>query len=106
VVFCRIVSSPGADETILAVNETVFRLGSRTPETANGYQACNNTAGSAGGQTGDRQMRTLSFLLAFAFMAVPSMAGSTDTLPGIGTFAYNGPPIAIAAPQSLVVAAR
>ena len=56
---------------------------------------------------GDRQMRTLSFLLAFAFMlAAPSMAGSTDTLPGIGTFAYNGSPIAINAPQSLVVAAR
>jgi hypothetical protein len=57
---------------------------------------------------GDRQMRTLSFLLAFAFMlAGPSMAGSTDnTLPGIGTFAYNGSPIAITAPQSLVVAAR
>jgi hypothetical protein len=57
---------------------------------------------------GDRQMRTLSFLLAFAFMlAGHSMAGSTDnTLPGIGTFAYNGSPIAITAPQSLVVAAR
>ena len=53
-------------------------------------------------------MRTLSFLLAFAFMlAGPSMAGSTDnTLPGIGTFAYNGAPLAVAAPQSLVVAAR
>ena len=53
-------------------------------------------------------MRTLSFMLAFAFvMAGPSMAGSMDsTLPGIGTFAYNGAPIASSAPQSLVVAAR
>ena len=53
-------------------------------------------------------MRTLSFILAFAFvLAGPSMAGSLDNgLPGVGTFAYNGSPIAITAPQSLVVAAR
>jgi hypothetical protein len=43
-------------------------------------------------------MRTLSFILAFAFvLAGPSLAGSSDTgLPGIGTFAYNGSPIATA----------
>jgi hypothetical protein len=37
-------------------------------------------------------MRTISFILAFAFiLAGPSMAGSSDQgLPGIGTFAYNG----------------
>jgi hypothetical protein len=65
------------------------------------------TAGSAGSQTGDSQMRTLSFILAFAFiLAGPSMAGSSDKgLPGIGTFAYNGSPV-VAAPQALVVAAR
>jgi hypothetical protein len=52
-------------------------------------------------------MRTLSFILAFAFvLAGPSMAGSPETsLPGIGTFAYNGSPVA-AAPQAIVVAAR
>ena len=51
-------------------------------------------------------MRTLSFILAFAFvLAGPSMAGSPDNLPGIGTFAYNGPLIA-PAPHSIVVAAR
>jgi hypothetical protein len=52
-------------------------------------------------------MRTLSFILAFAFiLAGPSMAGSSDKgLPGIGTFAYNGSP-GSAAPQALVVAAR
>ena len=51
-------------------------------------------------------MRTLSFILAFAFiLAGPSMAGSSDrSLPGVGTFAYSGAPIA--APQALVVAAR
>jgi hypothetical protein len=64
------------------------------------------TAASAGTQTGDSQMRTLSFILAFAFMLVgPSVAGSLDGgLPGIGTFAYGGSPIAASAP--IVVAAR
>jgi hypothetical protein len=66
------------------------------------------TAGSAGGKTGDSQMRTLSFFLAFALvLAGPSIAGSLDGgLPGIGTFAYNGLPIATSTPQALVVAAR
>lgn len=51
-------------------------------------------------------MRTISFILAFAFiLAGPSMAGSSDNgLPGIGTFSYNGSPIATAAP--LLVAAN
>ena len=53
-------------------------------------------------------MRTLSFILAFAFvLAGPSMAGSVDsTLPGIGTFAYDGPPIVTSAPGAMVVAVR
>jgi hypothetical protein len=53
-------------------------------------------------------MRNLSFLLAFAFLfAGASMAGSMDSgLPGIGTFAYSGSPVATPAQQSLVVAAR
>jgi hypothetical protein len=53
-------------------------------------------------------MRTLSFMLAVAFvLAGPSMAGSADnSLPGIGTFAYNGSPIASSGPQSVLVAAR
>ena len=40
-------------------------------------------------------MRTISFILAFAFvMAGSSMAGSAETgLPGIGTFSYNGSPV-------------
>ena len=57
-------------------------------------------------------MRTLSFILAVAFvLAGPSMAGSSENrMPGIGTFAYNGAPIAAApesaALQTIVVAAR
>lgn len=51
-------------------------------------------------------MRTMSFILAFAFvMSATSMAGSVGTgLPGIGTFSYNGTPVT--ATQTLVVAAR
>jgi len=66
------------------------------------------TAGSAGIQNGDSQMRTLSFILALAFVvAGSSLAGSSQAgLPGIGTFAYNGSPIAASAVQAIVVAAR
>ena len=51
-------------------------------------------------------MRTISFILAFAFiLAGPSIAGSSDgSLPGIGTFSYNASPAAIVAPT--VVAAN
>ena len=50
-------------------------------------------------------MRTISFILAFAFiLAGPSIAGSSDNgLPGIGTFSYNGPVLTTSAP--IVVAA-
>jgi hypothetical protein len=50
-------------------------------------------------------MRTVSFILAFAFiLAGPSMAGSSDNgLPGIGTFSYDS---STSVPETLVVAAR
>ncbi len=49
-------------------------------------------------------MRTVSFMLALAFVLVgPSMAGSAEgNLPGIGTFTYNGSPIVT--PVKLLVA--
>ena len=52
-------------------------------------------------------MRTLNFVLAFAFvLAGPTLAGSPDgRLPGIGTFAYNSSPIVTVTP-AIVVAAR
>ena len=52
-------------------------------------------------------MRTTSFILALAFvLAGPSMAGSSDQgAAGIGTFTYNGSPVAAAA-QPMVVAAK
>lgn len=53
-------------------------------------------------------MRALSFVLAFAFLTAGcSVAGSLDRgLPGVGTFAYSGPPITAAAQQPLVMASR
>ncbi len=53
-------------------------------------------------------MRTLSFIVGFAFvLAGSSIAGSSDAgLPGVGAFAYSGSPIGASAPESIVVAAR
>ena len=53
-------------------------------------------------------MRTISFILGFAFvLAGPSMAGTSDNgLPGIGTFAYHGSPVTVAASRPLVLAAK
>jgi hypothetical protein len=44
-------------------------------------------------------MRTISFILGFAFiLAGPSIAGSSDgSLPGIGTFSYPSAPSVVAA---------
>lgn len=53
-------------------------------------------------------MRTISFILAFAFiLAGPSIAGSSDQgLPGIGTFSYSGSPVATPAAQPMIVASN
>jgi hypothetical protein len=53
-------------------------------------------------------MRTVCFILAFAFVvAGPSIAGSSaGNLPGVGTFAYSGSPVAAATSQAIVVATR
>ncbi len=49
-------------------------------------------------------MRLLKLVLACAFLlAGSSMAGSVETgLPGIGTFAYSGPAIHVAAPALII----
>jgi hypothetical protein len=89
-------------------DETIFRFGRRTAETPHGYQDTNNNGGRPVATTGDSQMRTLSIILAFAFVLVaPSMAGSVDSgLPGVGTFAYMGFPVLASVSQAMVVAAR
>jgi hypothetical protein len=89
-------------------DEAIFRFWRRTPETPHGYQGDNKNGGKPVATTGDSQMRTLSIILAFAFvLAGASMAGSADRgLPGVGTFAYTGSPIVTSAAQAIVVAAR
>lgn len=51
-------------------------------------------------------MRIVSFILAFVFVvAGSSLAGSAESgMPGVGTFSYNGTPVAPS--QTLVVAVR
>jgi hypothetical protein len=53
-------------------------------------------------------MHALSFILAFCFvLAGCSLAGTPDgTLPGIGTFQYSGSPLAVTAPQPVVLTAH
>ena len=53
-------------------------------------------------------MRTATLMLACALLvAGPTMAGWPDrSLPGVGTFSYNGSPIATPAPHAVVVAVR
>ena len=103
----RIVSSGRRDETILPRDETVSRFGAEMRKQPLVISLTAKTAG-AGIQNGDSHMRTLSFILALAFVvAGSSLAGSSEAgLPGIGTFAYNGSPIAVSAAQAIVVAAR
>jgi len=53
-------------------------------------------------------MRSLScIILAFGFvLATSSMAGSIEgSVPGVGTFSYNGSPVVLAT-QPLMIAAR
>lgn len=53
-------------------------------------------------------MRSLSFVLAFiVVLAGPSIAGSADgSLPGIGTFAYGGSPVAAEGTEVILIATR
>jgi hypothetical protein len=99
---------PVNDETILRATKPFSAFGADIRKQRMVSNWTTKTAGNVGGQTGDSQMRTFSFILAFAVVLVgPSLAGSTDNnLPGIGTFAYHGSPILASAPHTMLVAAR
>jgi hypothetical protein len=104
--FGRLFRRDVVDETIWLPDETISRFWRRRPETPVGYQPHNESGGQRRPKTGDSQMRTLSFILAFAFVLVgPSMAGSSDNgLPGVGTFTYNGSPVVTTVPRTVLVA--
>ena len=88
------------------VSRNHFPFWRRCPETAEGYQVTNKTAVTPA-RNRRLPMRTTSLILAFAFiLAGPSMAGSSEDLPGVGTFAYNGSPLASPETQPRLVAAR
>jgi len=103
--FLEIVSSRPGDETILCLTKPFPAL-AQTSGNSGWLSSRQRNGGQRRHQTGDSQMRTLSFILAFAFVLAPSVAGLSDSLPGIGTFAYSGSPIATSAPQALKVAAN
>jgi hypothetical protein len=106
--FGPIVSSASAGETILARDETIIGFGADIRKQRLVIKPATKRRAAPLPKPGDSQMRTVSFLLAFAFVLVgPSLAGAPDgNLPGIGTFAYNGSPVAVAAPPAIQVAAR
>jgi hypothetical protein len=103
----RIISSQGRRRNNSPGHETIFSFSRRIPETRDGYQATNNSGGQRRtGKSGEKSMRTVSFILAFVFViAGSSMAGSAESaLPGVGTFSYNGTPVVPS--QTLIVAVR
>jgi len=104
--FPEIVSSRPGDETILVRDETISCFGADIWKQRMVIKRTTKRRATPALKTGDSQMRTLSFILAFAFVLAPSVAGLSASLPGIGTFAYNGSPIVTAAPQALMVAAK
>jgi hypothetical protein len=106
--FAPIVSSTCGDETIRWRDETIscFRADIRKRPLA--IKAATKRRPAPIAETGDSQMQTLSFIIAFALVvAAPSLAGSAESsLPGVGTFAYSGSSVANSAPQAIVVATR
>jgi hypothetical protein len=104
------VSSKPARRNIRRRDETILRRWRRTPETVRRYHPVNHAAKSRIRETVDGrliEMRPLSLIIAAGLLLAGStMAGTVQgTLPGIGTFTYNGIPIAPVSP-SVIVAAR
>jgi hypothetical protein len=103
--FGRNVSSSCFDETILPSDETIFRFRAdiRKQPLVISYQ---RNGARRLGLNRRQPMRTISFILGFAFiLAGPSIAGSSDgSLPGAGTFSYSSSPAVLIAPT--VVAAN
>jgi hypothetical protein len=105
--FPAIASTDRGDETILPDDETISRFGADIRKRRMVIDPATKRRAAPATKPGDSQMQILSFILAFAFiLAGSTIAGSSDSgLPGIGTFAYNGSPIAVPARQTIMVAA-
>jgi hypothetical protein len=96
------------DETILRRDETIFDAGADVPKLPTAIKVATQRREAPVAEAGDCQMRTLSFIFAFAFVLIaPSLAGAPDSgIPGVGTFAYSGSTAAGSAPSAIVIAAR
>jgi hypothetical protein len=96
------------DETILTEMKPFCAFGASRAKPPMVISFTTNDGASPATEFGDKTMRALSFILAFAFVvAGSSFAGSPDgNLPGIGTFQYSGSPVTITPAQPIVVAAR
>ncbi|MET3969484.1 putative membrane protein [Bradyrhizobium sp. S3.9.1] len=96
------------DETILTKTKPFSAFGASRAKRRMVISFATTTAAPPATELGHKIMRTLSFILAFAFvLAGSSFAGAPDgNLPGVGTFQYSGSPVTTTAPQPIVVAAR
>jgi hypothetical protein len=96
----RIVSSRMRRRNNSCRHEILFRLACRTPETVDGYLAWSNAVGKR--RKGIPSMHAVSVVFALALVIASStVAGpSPSDLPGIGTFAYTGSPIAASLPRA------
>jgi hypothetical protein len=94
------------DETILPSGETISSFGADIRKQQMVIKPTTERRIAPTAKPRDCQMQTLSFILVLAFMLVcPALGGGSEpSLPGIGTFAYSGSPVA--APYAVLVAAR
>jgi hypothetical protein len=92
-----------ADETILAKMKPFSAFGASRTKRRMVIKPWKTAAQAEG--TRRHQMRALSFILAVGFvLAGSSLAGTSDSgLPGVGTFAYSGSPVAA---KPILVASR
>jgi hypothetical protein len=106
VAYSELFRRPRRDETIRPATKPFFTWRAELRKRLMVINPPTTTGGSAGHESGDSTMRTVSFILALAFVVSgSSMAGSAEGgLPGIGTFAYTGSPVVVSAP--VVVALR
>jgi hypothetical protein len=76
-----------------------FSVFEQTSGNSHWLSVTHEMAHSASARKRRQPMRTISFILGFAFiLAGPSIAGSSEgSLPGIGTFSYSGSPAVTAA---------
>ena len=103
--FPEIVSSRPSDETILVRDETISCFGADIWKQRMVIKPTTKTAGNAGTKNRRQSNADPQLHPGLRLRAGASVAGLSDSLPGIGTFAYNGSPVT-SPPQALMVAAK